>query len=98
MNTTTTIAQKRAAIMATTTIASPEWRTIKGITTPFDTFIDTPDANNWTVPTRNRKNRTGQRVTIVRLVTEQGLTSGYTTDGTRVHFGSANRRQWIVAY
>lgn len=92
----TTIATKRAAIMANTTIPAPQWRTIAGITGQFDTYIHTPDAANWTIPTRNRKTRDGQRVTIIRTTTEHGLTTGYTADGTRVYFGSSRTRQWIV--
>jgi hypothetical protein len=74
--------------------AEPEWRTLKGVATPFQVLVtDTKRL----IPTRDRRTPTGVPVTVARVEKAGGCATGYTADGRRVSFNGNATRMWVIA-
>ncbi|MFI9206483.1 hypothetical protein, partial [Streptomyces sp. NPDC053048] len=72
-----------------------EWRTLKGVATPFFVYGDVQDDGRvWLA--RDPKRLTGTPVKVVRLTTEGGSRYGYTASGQQIYFGGTAAKVWAV--
>ncbi len=77
--------------------ADPEWRTLKGITAPFQVLVMNPDAERMQLA-YDRHCAAGSPVTITRVLTFHGRARrGETADGRTVSFGGLATRMWLIA-
>jgi hypothetical protein len=78
-----------------TETAAPEWRTLKGVAAPFDTYV-WPSDYRVLRPSGDRRTPHGDRVTIIELVRGRFSNTGILADGRTVNFGGVASRQWIA--
>ncbi|MFB8443619.1 hypothetical protein ACFC7A_31695 [Streptomyces niveus] len=76
--------------------AAPEWRTLKGVTTPFD-VLGVRDDRGRILLASDRRTPTGGPITVVRLEMRNGLRRGKTADGAEVNFSGTASKYWVVA-
>lgn len=75
--------------------AAPEWRTLKGVTTPFLVQADVLE-NGRVRLARDRKQVSGEPVKVVRLEIEASCRYGYTESGARVDFVGVATKAWVT--
>ncbi|MDQ0945942.1 hypothetical protein [Streptomyces sp. V1I1] len=75
--------------------AGPKWQTLKGVTAPFEVYVEQPDGRIW--PAGDRRTPTGEPVKVVRLEMRSGLRYGYTADEREIRFSGAATKCWVVA-
>ncbi|MEU4496982.1 hypothetical protein AB0F96_26955 [Streptomyces sp. NPDC023998] len=78
------------------TTEGPKWQTLKGVTTPFQVYVDQPDGPIiW--PTRDRRTPTGEPIEVVRLEMRASCRYGYTADNRQINFVGVATKCWVIA-
>lgn len=75
--------------------AEPTWQTLKGVTTPFQVYVE--QSAGHIGPARDRRKPTGQLAEVVRLEMRGGCRYGYTADNRVISFVGAATKCWVIA-
>ncbi|MEW2071811.1 hypothetical protein [Streptomyces sp. NPDC007346] len=74
--------------------AGPEWRTLKGVTAPFQLYGE--DHGDWFRPAGDRARCTGEPLTVTRVWMKAGLRFGEDEMGRTLRLQGAATRFWVT--
>lgn len=74
--------------------ATPEWRTLKGVATPFQVLVTNPER---LLLASDRRAPAGTPVTVTEVSQAGGCRTGRTADGRRIDFSGNATRMWVIA-
>lgn len=75
--------------------AAPQWRTLKGVTAPCTVFGTLTDDGAVRL-SGDRRQRTGQPITVIELSMRGGLRYGTTSDGRTITFLGTATKVWVI--
>lgn len=74
---------------------APQWRTLKGVTAPFD-VLGVRERSGRILLACDRRAPRGERINVVRLEMRNGLRCGKTADGDDVNFSGPASKYWVI--
>jgi hypothetical protein len=77
------------------TAAEPKWQTLRGVTTPFQVYVEQSDDRIWLA--RDRRAPTGEPIEVVRLEMRASCRYGYTADDRQINFVGVATKCWVIA-